>query len=91
MRIAELVSKLDYHFNTMSGEVITDPEKLPLYKKSGKATVVACQEGTLTLGGSVRLAFAEDVAATSADRWKLTFSSKSVAVSAITGTMLTFR
>ena len=29
--------------------VITDPEKLPLYKKSGKATVVACQEGTLTL------------------------------------------
>ena len=71
--------------------VITDPEKLPLYKKSGKATVVACQEGTLTLGGSVRLAFAEDVAATSADRWKLTFSSKSVAVSAITGTMLTFR
>ena len=27
MRIAELVSKLDYHFNTMSGEVITDPEK----------------------------------------------------------------
>ena len=71
--------------------VITDPERLPLYKKSGKATVVACQKGTLTLGGSVSLAFAEDAAATSANRWKLTFSDKSVTVSAIKGAMLTFR
>ena len=31
MRIAELVSKLDYHFNTMSGEVITDPERRALF------------------------------------------------------------
>ena len=27
MKIAELISKLDYHFNTLAGEVITDPEK----------------------------------------------------------------
>ena len=28
MKIAELISKLDYHFNTLAGEVITDPDKI---------------------------------------------------------------
>ena len=28
MKIAELVSKLDYHFNTLSGAFITDPDKV---------------------------------------------------------------
>ena len=27
MKIAELISKLDYHFNTLAGEVITDPDR----------------------------------------------------------------
>ena len=27
MKIAELIRKLDYHFNTLAGEVITDPDK----------------------------------------------------------------
>ena len=27
MKIAQLVSKLDYHFNTLSGEVITDADR----------------------------------------------------------------
>ena len=27
MKIAELISKLDYHFNTLTGEVITDPDR----------------------------------------------------------------
>ena len=27
MKISELVSKLDYHFNTLAGEVITDPDR----------------------------------------------------------------
>ena len=71
--------------------VITDPEKLPLYKKSGKATVVACQEGALTRNGSVSLAFAEDVGVTSVDRWNLTFGSKSVTLGAINGTVFLFR
>ena len=28
MKIAELISKLDYHFNTLAGEVITDHDKV---------------------------------------------------------------
>ena len=28
MKIAELISKLDYHFNTLAGEVIMDPERV---------------------------------------------------------------
>ena len=27
MKISELVSKLDYHFNTLAGVPVTDPEK----------------------------------------------------------------
>ena len=28
MKVQELIRKLDYHFNTLAGEVITDPERV---------------------------------------------------------------
>ena len=40
MKITELVSKLDYHFNTLAGEVITDPDRVRSLRRTQISGIV---------------------------------------------------
>ena len=40
MKISELVSKLDYHFNTLAGEAVTDPEKARALRNTEVSAIV---------------------------------------------------
>ena len=40
MKIAQLVSKLDYHFNTLSGEVITDADRAPALRATQISSII---------------------------------------------------
>ena len=81
MKISELVSKLDYHFNTLAGEAVTDPEKARALRNTEVSAIVNNSNlGAETAPEDVlgSLSYAEDVSALSGLPIKMTTVSESL-------------